>query len=333
MSAIAKPSQALPRANWKDVLVVVLLALVVRAIYLYETADVVFVRHFVGDAASYFSWAQRIAGGDWIGSKPFYQAPAYPYFLGLLFKLFGAGTLCVRAAQCFSTAIAAGLLTILGSWIFDRRVGFVAGVMLALYAPSLFFDGIVQKASLGCALTCAVMWLVARVSRKAGAWWLVLLGVVSALLCLTRENAFVWLGVIVAWLLLSRRVGGQIKQPRRGLVVRWMVLAAYAFGVAVVFAPVLWRNAAVCGEWSTSTFQAGPNFYIGNHAGATGRYVPLVRGHETPAFERSDATELAERAVGEKLIPRWCLVFGLVGRLRTFARIPGIGFDCLVARA
>ena len=53
-----------------------------------------------------------------------------------------------------------------------------------------------------------------------------------------------------------------------------------------------------------STFQAGPNFYIGNHRGATGRYRPLVRGHETPTFERRDATMLAEREVGRTLSPR-----------------------------
>ena len=59
--------------------------------------------------------------------------------------------------------------------------------------------------------------------------------------------------------------------------------------------PVGVRNVVVADEWSLSTFQAGPNFYIGNSEDADGRYHPLVRGHETPAFERRDATELAER--------------------------------------
>jgi hypothetical protein len=53
-----------------------------------------------------------------------------------------------------------------------------------------------------------------------------------------------------------------------------------------------------------STFQAGPNFYIGNHRGADGRYQPLVRGHETPEFEREDATSLAQDAVGHPLTAR-----------------------------
>jgi Flp pilus assembly protein TadD len=75
-------------------------------------------------------------------------------------------------------------------------------------------------------------------------------------------------------------------------------------GVAAVLGPVGVRNKVVSGEWSVSTFQAGPNFYIGNHRGADGRYVPLVRGHETPGFERTDATRLAQEATGKTLTAR-----------------------------
>jgi tetratricopeptide (TPR) repeat protein len=79
---------------------------------------------------------------------------------------------------------------------------------------------------------------------------------------------------------------------------------AYLAGLALVLGPVAVRNRAVGGHWSVSTFQAGPNFYIGNHRSATGRYVPLVPGHETPEFERQDATRLAEHAAGRALSPR-----------------------------
>ena len=56
-------------------------------------------------------------------------------------------------------------------------------------------------------------------------------------------------------------------------------------GLAFVLLPVGLRNRSVGGEYSLTTFQIGPNFYIGSNADATGRYRPLVRGHETPQFE------------------------------------------------
>jgi len=75
-------------------------------------------------------------------------------------------------------------------------------------------------------------------------------------------------------------------------------------GIGLVLFPVGVRNRIVSDEWSFSTFQAGPNFYIGNHAAVDGRYRPLVRGHETPAFERDDAIRLAEQDIGHQLTGR-----------------------------
>ena len=52
-----------------------------------------------------------------------------------------------------------------------------------------------------------------------------------------------------------------------------------------------------------STSQLGPNFYIGNHAGASGIYEPLTPGGGSAERERSDAERLAEQARGRALSP------------------------------
>src|SRR5262249_51891576 len=51
------------------------------------------------------------------------------------------------------------------------------------------------------------------------------------------------------------------------------------------------------------TSQFGPNFYIGNNARADGTYQSLRFGRGAPEYERTDATELAERALGRSLTP------------------------------
>ena len=50
-------------------------ALIIRLAYIAETGAVPFTRHVVGDAAGYLEWAKRIAGGEWLGTESFYQAP------------------------------------------------------------------------------------------------------------------------------------------------------------------------------------------------------------------------------------------------------------------
>ncbi len=292
------------------------LGLAARGAHMLETRGVPWLSHLVGDAAGYWNWAGEIAMGDWIGRESFYQAPLYPYALAVLFEAFGESVWCVRVVQGLGGGLAVGLMCVSGSRLFGRRCGVVAGIMLALYAPAIFFDGIVQKASMGCALTCGLLaCLTWRPTGKCGLGGGAV-GVIAAALVLTRENALVWLPILAVWIVMrggngDRDVGAGVEC--QGDVTKWLgdrrdsrerrvgTLLGFGLGVALVLGPVGVRNRVVGGEWSLSTFQSGPNFYIGNHRGASGVYDPLIRGHETPTFERRDATALAEQALGREL--------------------------------
>src|SRR5581483_11570864 len=74
-----------------------------------------------------------------------------------------------------------------------------------------------------------------------------------------------------------------------------------SLGLAMTLLPVAVRNEIVGGGFYLTTSQFGPNFFIGNHAGADGTYRPLRYGRGAPEYERPDATELAELASGRPL--------------------------------
>ncbi|MCC7293569.1 MAG: tetratricopeptide repeat protein [Phycisphaerales bacterium] len=289
-SAHGSPSRRKRIGLW----VIVPVAMLARLAHLWSTRELPFLQHPVGDAEGYIAWATRIAGGDWIGSEPFYQAPLYPYLLGALFRVVGVRGMAVLLAQSMMGSFAALALAATAGRIGGRRAAWVAGLMYALYPPAIFFDGIIQKASLAGALTCLLLLLVTVGSRRWRAGRAVAAGAVTGLLALTRENAFVWLALIAGWLLVH---GRQVAPLNRRLI----RCGAYLAGAAFVLGPVAARNGYVGGEMSFSTFQMGPNFYIGNSLEATGRYRPLVRGHETPEFERADAARLAQEALGRVL--------------------------------
>lgn len=272
------------------------LAFIVRLVYVYETSGVPFVQHPVGDAAGYVVWAKQIAEGDWIGSQSFYQAPLYPYVLGAIFSIFHSEVWFIRFVQALWGALAVGLLACAAARLFNLRSGIVAGLMLTFYAPAIFFDGIMQKASLGCFLICGMLWLLVWI-RNCVRWYaFILLGLSIGLLTLTRENALIWAVFLGVWVLVTFGQGDQTK--------RYQYVFFYIFGVTIALFPVALRNKTVGGEWSLTTFQSGSNFYIGNHSGASGLYEPMIRGHETPMFERIDTTNLAQQATGQNMTPR-----------------------------
>ncbi|MGD9905427.1 MAG: tetratricopeptide repeat protein [Vicinamibacterales bacterium] len=284
------------RLPWRWLALVAGLAFALRAWHLWQMRATPFFTVLMGDARGYDQWAARLAAGDWIGSDVFYQAPLYPYFLGVVYAVAGHDLMAVRVVQAAVGAASAALIAAAGARLFSPRVGLVAGLMLAAYAPAIFFDGLIQKTVLDVAFvsaaTATLAALLAGSHDRRGLW--AGLGAVIAALSLTRENALLLVAVIAVWIW---------RGAPRGRLGRRAALAWFAAGVAIVLAPVAARNYAVSGGLYLTTSQFGPNFYIGNHAGADGSYVALRFGRGSPEYERLDATELAERAEGRPLTP------------------------------
>ncbi len=274
---------------------VFVLALALRAIYIHELRDSLLFTELFGDGQQYDAWAREIAAGDWIGHEVFYQAPFYPYFLAVLYTLGDHDLLLVRGVQALLGAFSCVLLVYAGTALISRRAGLLAGVLLAIHPPAIFFDGLIQKSSLDLFLTTAVVALIAAFLARQRFALLVALGVVLAALTLNRENARVVYVVVVPWLLLYFRDAAML---RRGA---WV--AAFLIASTAVLLPVAWRNHRIDGEWFLSTSQFGPNFFIGNHPGASGLYAPLVAGRGDARAERVDATRLAEAELGRSLSP------------------------------
>ncbi|MBP9146866.1 MAG: tetratricopeptide repeat protein [Thermoanaerobaculia bacterium] len=284
-SAAREESQA---GLWRIGALVFLVAFAVRGLHLAFFRSASFFPLLVGDARGYEAWARRLAAGDWVGSEVFYQAPLYPYLLGLWYALAGPDLLALRVLQIALGALACALVAVASGRLFGRNAGWAAGLLLAFYAPAIFFDLLVQKAVLDLLLVALLLQLVSllveRVDRRLAFW----AGVVLGLLVLSRENAVVLLPVFLAWIWCRAR-------PRAASVLLCVA------GVAAVLAPVAVRNYRIGGELQLTTAQLGPNLYIGNHDGATGSYVPLRPGRGDASFERRDAADLAEAASGRKL--------------------------------
>jgi tetratricopeptide (TPR) repeat protein len=287
-AAPLRPPAAIASGQWTPLLAVAVLALVVRLVYLWQVSQAPFFHLRLGDAAAYHDWALRIVGGNWRGDSVFYQAPLYPYFLAGVYALFGDGAAMVRFIQAIIGSLSCVLLAAAGMALFGRR-GVVAGVLLAIYPAAIFLDGLFDKTTLVSFFTVTLLYLLAARHVRLREFFA---GMVLGVLALTRENALLLVLPVLLWFLIAER------HSRPALTA-----AAFLAGCALVLLPVGARNYVVGGEFHLTTSQFGPNFYIGNHAGARGLYEPLVTGHGSVADERADATRLAEEASGRTLSP------------------------------
>jgi tetratricopeptide (TPR) repeat protein len=318
-------------------------AVAARLAHLWAVARTPFFDVLMGDARGYDAWATRLAAGDWIGTDVFYQAPLYPYFLGSLYAIAGRDLLIVRVVQALVGGASAALLADTAARLFSRRVGWVAGLGLALYAPAIFFDVLLQKTVLDVFFICLTLWISSRLiaDRARPALWAAL-GAALGALSLTRENALALVLVAIVWAVskngkhegheaheghegkplktffspAARRQKKQSgdqdgKRPARFPILRDLRVLrvlrvpplALVAGLAIVLLPVVARNYSVDGGFYLTTSQFGPNFFIGNNPAADGTYMSLRQGRGAPEFERQDATELAEQALGHALTP------------------------------
>jgi len=268
-------------------------ALVLRLTLLAELEGTPLFGVLLGDAKEYDAWARQIAAGHWIGAETFYQAPLYPYFMGLVFRVGGHYVFAVRLLQSIFGATACVLLGFAGRRFFNERTGLVAAALLAIYPPAIFFDALIQKSSLDGLFVASILAALGGCLAHPRMRWLVALGLALGALMLNRENARVLYPILLAWLL----IGFPSAPLRKRLGWAGVVTAA----AALVLAPAAIHNYYVGGEFFLSTSQLGPNIYIGNHPDAPGTYEPLVSDRGNAEFERIDATRLAEAARGGKL--------------------------------
>ena len=271
-------------------LAVFVIALGLRCMHLFELHDADWFGLYIGDGEVYREWALGIAGGDWLGDRVFYQAPLYPYFLGVIYALGGDSPLVVRLVQIIIGAGACVLLALCAARLGDRRAGWAARVLPACYPQAIYFDALFQKSMLDFFCFALVLYAIARALHEERAWWWGAAGGALALFMLTRENAAALAAVVLVWLgWRAWRVGGAR---------RWGAAGAVAGGLTAVLLPVALRNYAVGGEFHLTSSQLGPNLYIGNNPDASGSYMSLrpSRGHAD--YERIDATELAAAGLG-----------------------------------
>lgn len=286
---------------------IALAAFGIRYLYMLQARACPLFDALIMDGRQYYNWATSIVGGEWLGTQVFYQAPLYPYFLAVARLAVGDDLWPIRLIQISLGALSCGLLFLAGRTMFSRGAGVLAGCMLAFYPPAIFYDTLIQKAGLGLLWMTLLLWLLARAARRPSSPRLLLVGVSLGLLMLTREETILLVPVLAGWIVLERwqsradagrSLHASILSTLRAAAPQ---LAAFVLGLGIILTPVALRNAAVGGEFILTTSQAGPNFYIGNNPDATGIYAPLRPGRSNTPYERQDAVELAELALGRAL--------------------------------
>ncbi len=293
-----------PRRERLVVAAVVLLAFLVRVVYVLQMRSSPLFAQPVMDSLYHVELARAFAEGGDRHPGPFFRAPLYPWFLGLLFKCCGDGLLLPRLVQCVFGSLSTLLVYAIGKRAFDARVGFVAALMAATYWVLVYFDGELLIPTLVVPLYLLGLWLTLGVGELAAAGedaragrtrkLCSAAGLAWGVAALARPNALLFMPAVALWIAYLFRAQG-----RRALLPALL----FSAGLLAPILPVTAYNTFVEGDAVLISTQGGVNFWIGNNPGSDGSsaIVPNTRAGWWEGY--ADAIAQAQAAEGRELRP------------------------------
>ena len=251
-----------------------------RAAYLFESSSNPTFFAPVVDSETYDRLASAFAAGHELTDEFFWQPPFYPLFLGIVYRLSGSSIVWAKLLQALIGSATCLLTYHLGRTVFDRRVGVLAALFVALYGPLIFFDG--ELLATGWAtfwtVTLILLFLWARRSDRLPPF--LVLGACGALSVLTRPTFLPFFVATGAWLAATLIRG---RMPGRGAVAARLSLVVVGF--LAVSAPAAHWSRTASGRLSILPGSGGINLFIGNNPDAA-RTISILPGWEWEQLTR-----------------------------------------------
>jgi 4-amino-4-deoxy-L-arabinose transferase-like glycosyltransferase len=300
MRPAARPEPPAPlgdlvREHLVPIVVLFAVALAFRVLLLAQIARTPFFEVGNIDSVGYQQWATRIAEGAWWPTGTFYQSPLYAYFLATLYSIVGVGSWSPRVVQVVLGSLSPVLAYAIGTRLFTRRVGWIAGVVVALYGPVVLEEITFSKTTLLVVTSLAAfaiyLWRAPSGEPRG-------LAAAGLLFGISVVGVGQWLLPFVALVAWTPMMCERVARERR-----LRATAAFAAGGLAVLVPMIVWNSANGGGLVLTSGDAGLNFYTGNNERASGLPAAPSGLRNTPQYEEADGRRLAEKAVGRPLAP------------------------------
>ncbi len=240
-------------------LVLFVVAFVPRLLHLLSIADNPFFNFPIIDCHTNDILAQRISGGDWLGYKPFLQAPLYPYFLGILYTVFGRDLFLVRFIQILLGSVNCLLLYRIAKTAFNPKVALISFLIAAFYGPFLFFDAELLNPVLVIFFNLMVVSILLSFQQEPKWAKLLLAGIMLGLSSITHGLAMTFVPFAVLWLVIL------LIRSRSSLPKILAYSLCLILGFLLVISATTARNLIVGKDLIFVSSNAGINFFIGNN--------------------------------------------------------------------
>lgn len=177
------------------VIIIFLVAITIRFINLEIIKENPYFNSPIMDEKYHDEWAQEIATGNLFERTPFYRAPGYPYFLGLIYVAFGKDYFIPRLIGIIIGGLSCALIYLIGKEMFSHKIGILAGLLGCFYGMLIYFDSMLLTVYLEIFFCLLGLFWILRWSKTQENRHILIAGVFWGLASLVRPNFLIFVPV------------------------------------------------------------------------------------------------------------------------------------------
>lgn len=250
----------------KILLWIAAIGLIIRLLFIVETQNTPFVQSLFSDSKIYNDFALDIAqNNNWLGTDVFFMAPVYPYFLAVIYKIFGNSLYLIRLIQAFFSTASIFIIYVITRNLFSKRSAVLAALISAFFSSFIFYSGLILSETLQIFFASVLVLSLTneyKSEKRKNIW----IGIWLGVLALFRANILIFaIGYSIYYFFV-------IAKSFR-VTTRSINIAAFIVGIFIVILPVTIRNYIVANDFVLLTSNGGINFYIGNNDKSVGVFT------------------------------------------------------------
>jgi 4-amino-4-deoxy-L-arabinose transferase-like glycosyltransferase len=230
------------------------LAFVIRVVYVIPQAEI----PTINDMGVYDQLATNLLSGKGYISQlePHFRswrAPGYPFFLLVVYFIFGHHALPVLLLQSLLGALTCALIYLIGQEIFNRRIGIIAGLICAVDPEMIHWTAKMLTETLFIFLLTLLVLLCVRLTQSRPVFLIVGAGLVLGYATLVRPNILLLIPFLILYFLFF--VEGSIQK-------RIIWASVLLIVCALVVSPWTVRNYLIHGQFVPVSSIGGVSLFV-----------------------------------------------------------------------
>jgi len=243
------------------------------------------------DSQVYHEVALEAAAGQWSDGSTFFQAPLYPWVLGMVYSAFGPSQTAAKLLQILLSVASCWLIYRIAERAFDRRTAQVALGASAVYGTYLYFANELLVVTMIVFLDLLGLDLLLRAMAHGRRYLWGAAGVAFGFSAIARPTILPFVAVVGVWIVVAGWRSGRVRAALIETVI-------FAVGVALPITPVTFHNYLADGDLVLVAANGGVNFFIGNNPQSDGITAAVPGARADRCGAHADQVRIACDALG-----------------------------------